>query len=397
MNQFYVEPMNIMPGVMALTTGIKQRLDQKAEASRRQKINELFKRNDPDELSAFAAESHENLKMVSETIKLTDEMDRNRALSIAKRGLIELDGDVQTPLIEAAEKKLESGEDATSEITDAIKAQKDPEAFRKGYETVLALYAPNEWKSYKEMKYGKEEKRDVSAMRKDFIDAKRTGEFKGEWPEYIKMVSGAKGSTRDERTSEQKNYDRMVSDPGFANFLKKKDNDEKLANVRKQKFSDSSSLRTEYLKQSEDFIKVRDAKERLDASAKNPSPAGDLAIIFNYMKMLDPGSVVRESEFAVAAQAGSYGQRIQAAVGKVASGERLAPDMRADFLNKAKDLYIAANNQHSKRKSEYTKISRKNGLDPSDVVIDIGGIGSARNTDAKTVEGAKNLIMGGGR
>ena len=57
---------------------------------------------------------------------------------------------------------------------------------------------------------------------------------------------------------------------------------------------------------SSDFFKVRDAFNRVVTSAEDPSAAGDLALIFNFMKTLDPGSVVRESEFSTAAQAGSF-------------------------------------------------------------------------------------------
>ena len=104
-------------------------------------------------------------------------------------------------------------------------------------------------------------------------------------------------------------------------------------------FSNTQGLRKEFLDQSSEFIKQRDAIERVNASAEDPSPAGDLALIFNYMKILDPASVVRESEFVLAAQAGSYGDKIQAQVGRVLSGERLNPDMRADFVKRAGKLF----------------------------------------------------------
>ena len=95
------------------------------------------------------------------------------------------------------------------------------------------------------------------------------------------------------------------------------------------------ALRKEFLTQSKEYQKVRDSYTRVVGSTMDPSPAGDLSLIFNYMKMLDPGSVVRESEFATAAATGSYGQRIQASVQRVLSGERLASKMRADFVGKA--------------------------------------------------------------
>ena len=78
--------------------------------------------------------------------------------------------------------------------------------------------------------------------------------------------------------------------------------------------------------------------KRIEAVTKEPSPAGDIALIFNYMKMLDPASTVREGEFATAAEAGSVPTRILAQYNKVVSGERLADTQRKDFVDQAKGL-----------------------------------------------------------
>lgn len=43
--------------------------------------------------------------------------------------------------------------------------------------------------------------------------------------------------------------------------------------------------------------------QKVQGAAERPSAANDLAMIFAYMKMLDPGSVVREQEFANAQNA----------------------------------------------------------------------------------------------
>src|SRR3990172_3435846 len=56
------------------------------------------------------------------------------------------------------------------------------------------------------------------------------------------------------------------------------------------KFDAEQSLRKEFTAQSKVFIDVRDSFARIEASSQNPSAAGDLSLIFNYMKMLDPAS-----------------------------------------------------------------------------------------------------------
>ncbi|MFH2059197.1 MAG: hypothetical protein ABIJ59_09875 [Pseudomonadota bacterium] len=129
-------------------------------------------------------------------------------------------------------------------------------------------------------------------------------------------------------------------------------------------------LRQEFINQSKEFVKVRDSYNRIKVSYKNPSAAGDLSMIFNYMKMLDPGSVVRESEFATAAASGAFGERIKAQVGKVLAGERLSPVMRKDFLDRSIQLYGQQEKSHKKLRSEYDRLSKELKVEPSNVIID---------------------------
>jgi hypothetical protein len=61
----------------------------------------------------------------------------------------------------------------------------------------------------------------------------------------------------------------------------------------------------------------------------------DMAIIFNFMKTIDPDSVVRESEFRAAGKTGSLPQNIQVWFNKIITGEKLSPPMRQNFLTAA--------------------------------------------------------------
>jgi hypothetical protein len=77
---------------------------------------------------------------------------------------------------------------------------------------------------------------------------------------------------------------------------------------------------------------------RVQGAFKEPSAAGDLSLIFGYMKMLDPGSTVREGEFANAQNAGGIPDRVQAQYNRIASGERLSEGQRADFFKQAQNV-----------------------------------------------------------
>jgi len=72
------------------------------------------------------------------------------------------------------------------------------------------------------------------------------------------------------------------------------------------------------------------------ASAGEPiSAADDLALIFSYMKMLDPGSVVREGEFANAQNTAGIPERILNAYNRARDGTRLSDNQRNEFFRSA--------------------------------------------------------------
>lgn len=109
---------------------------------------------------------------------------------------------------------------------------------------------------------------------------------------------------------------------------------------------------------------------RVRQAAQNPSPAGDLALIFSYMKMLDPGSTVREGEFANAQNAAGVPDQVRNAYNRASKGERLNPQQRQDFFRQAERQAEGQRRLLSSVVQRYTGIARRNGLDPRDVVFD---------------------------
>lgn len=137
-------------------------------------------------------------------------------------------------------------------------------------------------------------------------------------------------------------------------------------------FKQEADLRKEFTKQTDDFVKVRDAFSRIEASAKDPSPAGDLALIFNYMKVLDPGSTVREGEFATAQNSAGVPDRLRAQYNQITKGERLAPEQRQDFLSRAGSLYESQLNQYQGLEDRYRGLAEMYKLNPEAVVYGMG-------------------------
>lgn len=131
-------------------------------------------------------------------------------------------------------------------------------------------------------------------------------------------------------------------------------------------FETEQKLRKEFSGVStvEDFYKVSDAYRRVEASATDPSAAGDLALIFNYMKMLDPNSVVRETEFATAQNAAGVPERIRALFNRTVDGQRLTEETRSDFVNRADLLFQAQASGFNEVVGQYRALAQEYGLEP---------------------------------
>jgi len=104
-------------------------------------------------------------------------------------------------------------------------------------------------------------------------------------------------------------------------------------------FGDINELYSDAEQALGDFRDIEDAYARISASVTDPSAAGDLALIFNFMKMLDPGSTVREGEFATAQNAAGVPDRARAAYNNIINGQRMTPEQRQDFSGRAQQLY----------------------------------------------------------
>ena len=79
---------------------------------------------------------------------------------------------------------------------------------------------------------------------------------------------------------------------------------------------------------------------------------GDISIVFTFMKSLDPNSVVRESEFQVAARAGGLPEQLVNQYTKLTEGSFLTDDMKQKFLSSARQAaasYVQAANNERQR------------------------------------------------
>ena len=164
-----------------------------------------------------------------------------------------------------------------------------------------------------------------------------------------------------------------------------------------QTFQNTLSLRKEFDNQSGDFLKVRDSFARIQAVSAKPSAAGDLALIFNFMKMLDPGSVVRESEFATAQNSAGVPEQIRAQYNKILRGERLSTITRKDFTTQAKQLFDSQLFFQDILRKEFQQTATAFGLNPGQAAPDLTGGGFSANSTSLGVdiEGLRSQLQQG--
>ena len=159
-------------------------------------------------------------------------------------------------------------------------------------------------------------------------------------------------------------------DQGYINDEQYRQGIAALADETEDTFTLASTLRQEMTKQSSDFTTIADSYDRVTAS--EPTPAGDLAMLFNYNKMLDPGSVVRPSEFAEAAATGSLGERMKAAIGRVVTGRRLTDNQRNDFMRQAQNIFKTSQERNQNDMNWFVQIGEEKNIPREWLVIDRG-------------------------
>lgn len=139
------------------------------------------------------------------------------------------------------------------------------------------------------------------------------------------------------------------------------------------KFSQANTLRDEYITATKPLGEIVMGYSRMKAGAQDASGAGDLAIVYGYIKMLDPTSVVREGELALAGQTGSVPEMIVQTYNNIIKGERLAPEVRERFISMAERLAVGARARADLITEKYTSLASGLKIDPSLVVVDLTG------------------------
>jgi hypothetical protein len=102
-----------------------------------------------------------------------------------------------------------------------------------------------------------------------------------------------------------------------------------------------------------DFSDMKSAYGQVNSALAQGTPIGDVAGATKVMKLLDPGSVVRESELGLAMSASGRMDRLQNYFQNWASGRKLTPTQVDDFKALSNELYAAAGQAYNQKRNEY--------------------------------------------
>ena len=118
------------------------------------------------------------------------------------------------------------------------------------------------------------------------------------------------------------------------------------------------------------FNKSTTQVKKLLTSLETDSGPGDIAAIFAFMKTLDPESVVRESEFATAANSSGSFRKLWNLWNKMKTGEALPEEVRKEFKTAGLRLYQQNQSALDNIRTDFARIAKNQGLDVTNIFAD---------------------------
>lgn len=203
-------------------------------------------------------------------------------------------------------------------------------------------------------------------------------------PDQLRMIeseaAGVSGGVREERQAqsqaERRRADLQVDTAGrreervlrtrarLAKQLESLDP----AKAARERFEIESNLNATAVKQSDSFLTVADAHDKIVGVLENPdSPAAMQAAIIAFNKVLDPESVVRESEFGRTFSFQSLENRFKSFLERQQQGT-VNEEVLRDLLEATDRLALAAAKTQKKRESQFTRRAKEMELSVDNVL-----------------------------
>lgn len=134
-------------------------------------------------------------------------------------------------------------------------------------------------------------------------------------------------------------------------------------------FEQEEKLRKEFQGRTKIYGELGTTYQNMKSSADAKTGPGDIALITGFMKMLDPGSVVRETEFATARDTAGLYERLQNQAQKLQSGQLFTLDskQRKEYTDLAKQYLDSAQKKAVDDKKALGVVVKNYRLNPDNV------------------------------
>jgi hypothetical protein len=132
-------------------------------------------------------------------------------------------------------------------------------------------------------------------------------------------------------------------------------------------FAQEEKIRKEWQGRSKMYSELQGTFNTLQASASSANGPGDIALITGFMKMLDPGSVVRETEFATARDTAGLFTQLQNRLEKAKNGQLLNPKQRQEYVALSQKYLDSAQKKANQEKKDLGIVVKNYRLNPENV------------------------------
>jgi len=159
-----------------------------------------------------------------------------------------------------------------------------------------------------------------------------------------------------------------------------------------------SALRKEFFSQNKGFQEVQKSYSRIKVTDASTA-AGQMSLVFQYMKMMDPGSSVREGEFANAQNTTGIPGAVLNAYNKARDGQFLNTTQVGEFQAQAESLYQSAAEEFERSFQQYRDTAGQYKFDTNRTIPDLrnpeyAATGGPNTPQVGTIEDGYRYIGG---
>lgn len=124
------------------------------------------------------------------------------------------------------------------------------------------------------------------------------------------------------------------------------------------------------------------AMTELGVGTKKYTPSDDIALVYSFMKTLDPTSTVGPTEYATASKAGGVPEAIRNTYNRLKDGEFLTDEQRRNFIDTARKNYLGIAKESEAVASRYRLMAKDRGI-PETLVVPSNMFEQAKGFETK--------------